>query len=515
MKLKTMATGLCLALAMTNLCALGGIHDEPDGCAVKLLPDGGFQVTAIGSGEYMFKNPKAIRIARKNAEMRAKAALAKFLKEDLSTSEGMEEATKNTLKMASDGNSQSSDATMESVSSTMESIRNSASALLTGVVVLEDENLPEGNGGSYRVKVGVSSKTTKVSQNAATGISKSLDNRTPAPPAGGAGGGGAIAAPALPASPSPAEAPAGGMAQGLPPVPEGWTVCIGYGADRKKAVQAALVEGVSQVYGQQLQNDERLSERTAQMQASGSMFGKLVEASAMFSSEQTVSCTTTKTAGFVREFRIIAVVAKEGNQEATVYANIVNPRAGGVAALLVCRPTMTIEDKSTIYQLGPKTRMSGAEVAKAVQFALPLGLEKANKFIILNDKSLKTVIDNKAATTAMVAAGLANASELMQAGQGITPDFSLRTEIKDIKYSKKLGQDKKTKKFGQVYKMSVKLDVTLMNDRTGQAVKSDTITLALDNDEIKGLLAEDEDADLLQAALSKLAEPLEQWIGAK
>lgn len=184
-------------------------------------------------------------------------------------------------------------------------------------------------------------------------------------------------------------------------------------------------------------------------------------------------------------------------------------------ALMVCKPTMTIEDKSTVYQLGPKCRMSGAEVAKAIQFALPNGLAKANKFLILNDKSLATVINNKATTDAMVAHGLANASELMQAGQGLTPDFSLKTEIKDISYSKKLGQDKKTKKFGQVYKMTIKLEVTLMNDRSGQAVKSDSITLALDNDEIKGLLEEDEDADLLLAALSKLAEPIEDWIGKK
>jgi hypothetical protein len=61
-------------------------------------------------------------------------------------------------------------------------------------------------------------------------------------------------------------------------------------------------------------------------------------------------------------------------------------------------------------------------------------------------------------------------------------------------------------------KMTIKIAVTLMNDRSGQQVKSDTITLALDNEEIKGLLEEDEDADLLQAALSKLAEPLEAWI---
>ena len=290
---------------------------------------------------------------------------------------------------------------------------------------------------------------------------------------------------------------------------------MGFGADRKKAVQAALIEGISQVYGQVLQNDERMTERFTQIQTGASAFGKVVEAATMSSTQQSDSTTLTKTAGFVREFRIIQVLPKDGNQEATVYAYVVNPRAGGTVALMVCKPTMTIEDRSTIYQLGPKTRMSGAEVAKAIQFALPNGLAKANKFLILNDKSFETVAGNKAATTAMVAAGLAGVQELMQAGQGITPDFSLRTEIKDIKYSKKLGQDKKTKKFGTVYKMSIKIDMTLMNDRTGQAVKSDTITLSLDNDEIKGLLEENEDADLLQAALSKLADPIEEWISRK
>lgn len=485
--------------------AIAGIHDEPDGCAVKLLPDGGFQVTAIGSGEYQFNNPTAIRLARSAAEKRAKAALAKFLKEDLSTSEGMEEATKNAMKLSSDGNAESTQASMESVSTTMESIRNSASALLTGVVVLEDEKVPAGNvGGSYRVKVGVSSKTTAVA-GAATGVMAGAPSGDK--PAGGAVGG---------ATQQPTGAAPGPVAPDeLPPVPDGWTVCVGYGADRKRAVQAALTEGIAQVYGQLLQNDERMSERMKQVQTSASAFGKVVEAAAMSSTQTSDSTTLTKTAGFVREFRIIKVVPKDGNHEATVYAYIVNPRAGGTVALMVCKPTMTIEDKSAIYQLGPKVRMSGAEVAKAIQFALPNGLAKANKFLILNDKSLGAVVENKAMTGAMVATGLANASELMQAGQGLTPDFSLRSEIKDIKYSKKLGQDTKTKKFGQVYKMTIKIEVTLMNDRTGQAVKSDTITLALDNDEIKGLLEEDEDADLLQAALSKLAEPIEEWIGKK
>ena len=507
MKLRTIAAGFCLAFAGAAFAAGQDIKEAPDGAAIKLFPDGGYQITAVGTGTYDFNDPDDIKDARKEAEMRAKAAIAKFLKEDISSAEGMEEASKKVKSVSSDGTTQSTSVSKTSVKTAMESIRNSASALLTGVVVLQDAKIPTPgkDGGTYKVMVGVSSKTTAAANAAANGISGSLANRSAS----------GTAAPASPAASGGAAAANAAAPDGLPPVPEGWIVCVGVGSERKTAVQQALVEGISQVYGQMLQNDERMSERMKKIKTNANVFGKQMSATAKSTTKETQSSTLTKTAGFVREYRVIQVVPKDGNQEATVYAYIVNPRAGGTVALMVCKPTMTIEDKSTIYQLGPKTRMSGAEVAKAVQFALPNGLAKANKFLILNDKSLGTVIENKATTDAMVAAGLSNASELMQAGQGLTPDFSLRSETKDSKYSKKLGQDKKTKKFGQMYKMSVKIDVTLMNDRTGQAVKSDTITLSLDNDEIKGLLGDDEDADLLQAALSKLAEPIEEWIGRK
>lgn len=495
-------------------CALSlvaGIHDEPDGVSIRVADDGSYKVIAIGTGTYDFNDPDDILEARKEAERNAKAAIAKFFNESLATEESATAQMSKVKKMDSDGKTSTTSVSKNSAKETLSAIRSSAKKLLTGVVVLEDEKVPSGNGGTYRVMVGVSSTTIGAATALSNGMSESqVAQGAPAPAAPTATG-----AATEPVASEPA-AGAGVMgaapAAGLPPVPEGWTVCVGMGSERKDAVQAALVEGISQVYGQLLQNDERQVERMKKFKMNANIMGEEKSATLMSKIKKTQSSTLTKTAGFVREYRVIQVVDKDGNQEATVYAYIVNPRAGGTVALMVCKPTMTIEDRSTVYQLGPKTRMSGAEVAKAIQFALPIGLAKANKFLILNDKSFGTVAENKAATTAMVANGLAGAQELMQAGQGLTPDFSLRTEVKDIKYSKKLGQDKKTKKFGTVYKMSIKIDVTLMNDRTGQAVKSDTITLALDNDEIKGLLEEDEDADLLQAALSKLSEPIEEWI---
>lgn len=507
MDIKNIMLGLTLMIAGSLLAVGQDIKEAPEGATIKLFPDGGYQIIAVGTGVYDFNDPDDIKDARKEAEMRAKAAIAKFLKEDIATAEGMDEASKKVKSVSSDGQNTSTSVAKTSVKTAMESIKNSASALLTGVVVLQDAKIPTPgkDGGTYKVMVGVSSKTTAAANAVANGISGSIANRDAAPAA------------SAPATSAGGDVAAGGASapDGLPPVPDGWIVCVGMGSERKTAVQQALVEGISQVYGQMLQNDERMSERMKKIKTNANILGKNLSATAKTTTKESQSSTLTKTAGFVREYRVIRVVPKDGNQEATVYAYIVNPRAGGTVALMVCKPTMTIEDRTTVYQLGPKTRMSGAEVAKAIQFALPNGLAKANKFLILNDKSISTVVENKEATDAMVAAGLANASELMQAGQGLTPDFSIRTEVKDIKYSKKLGQDKKTKKFGQMYKMTVKIEVTLMNDRSGQAVKSDAITLTLDNDEIKGLLEEDEDADLLSAALSKLAEPIEEWIGKK
>ena len=505
--MKSRQTVFCmLLLAAGQALAVGqDINDAPDGATIKLFPDGGYQVFAVGTGVYDFNDPDDIKDARKEAEMRAKAAIAKFLKEDIATTEGMEEASRKVKSVSSDGQNTSTSVSKTSVKTAMESIRNSASALLTGVVVLQDAKIPTPgkDGGTYKVMVGVSSKTTAAANAAANGISDSLGNRAAAS---------ASTAPVAVAA-SAVGAASASAPSGLPPVPEGWTVCIGMGDERKTAVQQALVEGISQVYGQVLQNDARMSERMKKVKRSANLFGKALNMTSKTTTKEQDACTLTKTAGFVREYRVIQVVPKDGNQEATVYAHIVNPRAGGTAALMVCRPTMRIEDRTAVYSLGPNRRLSGAEVAKAVQFALPNGLAKANRFLILNDKSIDAVVENKTATDAMVATGLSGQQELMQVGQGLTPDYSIRTEITDIKYSKKLGQDKRTKKFGQIYKMAIKLNVTLMNDRTGQAVKSDAITLALDDEEIKGLLAEDEDADLLQAALSKLAEPIETWIG--
>jgi hypothetical protein len=168
--------------------------DQPDGVAITLKPDGSFQIFARGTGTYDFNDPDDIKDARRDGTMRAKANLAKFLKEKVSSSEGLDEISKKSKSMTSDGQVQKVAVSKESVKIATESIRNQAEAILTGVITLKDQKVPRGSGGEIQVTVGISSKTLKAAQKLAQGINESLSNREA--PVGGA------SSPAAPVAPN-------------------------------------------------------------------------------------------------------------------------------------------------------------------------------------------------------------------------------------------------------------------------------------------------------------------------
>ena len=169
--------------------------DQPDGVAITLKPDGSFQIFARGTGTYDFNDPDDIKDARRDGTMRAKANLSKFLKEKVSSKEGLDEISKKSKSMSSDGQVQKVAVSKESVKIATESIRNESEAILTGVITLKDQKVPRGNGGEIQVTIGISSKTLKAAQAVAQGINSSLQNRD------GNGGSGA-AQPVAPAQPN-------------------------------------------------------------------------------------------------------------------------------------------------------------------------------------------------------------------------------------------------------------------------------------------------------------------------
>ena len=149
--------------------------DGPDGATIELLPDGGWRIYGKGEGTYDFNEADEIRQAGKDAQLRAKANIAKFLSERIKNTEEMVNlATKHKLSSDDGGGKPTVQITKSDIQARMEKISSQADAILKGVVVLATQKTPRGNGGVIAVKVGVSSRTVAV----ATSVADQIEGRS-------------------------------------------------------------------------------------------------------------------------------------------------------------------------------------------------------------------------------------------------------------------------------------------------------------------------------------------------
>ena len=206
-----------LIFRVPTLNVFAGIHDEPDGVSINIADDGSYKVISIGTGTYDFNDPDDILDARKEAERNAKAAIAKFFNESLATEESATAQMSKVKKMDSDGKTSTTSVSKNSAKETLSAIRSSSKKLLTGVVVLEDEKVPSGNGGTYRVMVGVSSTTI----GAATALSNGMTESQAAQGAPASASTAEAAASAALESAGGAGVTGAAPAAGLPPVLQG------------------------------------------------------------------------------------------------------------------------------------------------------------------------------------------------------------------------------------------------------------------------------------------------------
>lgn len=135
----------------------GEYYDEPTGAAINFNEDGSVRsITAIGEADLVFGDAKDVRTAKQKATMRAKANLAKFLNERISSEEVIDDMTKTATETSSSGDATATRNTIETMS---ERVHNSAEAILKGVVTLtEDVNH---NDKVVRVKIGVKEQTIR------------------------------------------------------------------------------------------------------------------------------------------------------------------------------------------------------------------------------------------------------------------------------------------------------------------------------------------------------------------
>ncbi|NMA19687.1 MAG: hypothetical protein GX927_03820 [Lentisphaerae bacterium] len=171
---------------------------ESDGASIQIAEDGSYQIFARGTGTYHFNDHDDIADATKEATLRAKAAISKFISEKISSDDELLRVAKKVQSQTTDGTNQSQSISKETAKITAEHIRNNSADILTGVITLVTIKQPHGqNGGEVQVTVGVSSLTLKAAQKISQGINQSLQNRE--------GGGNTDVlgnSPALPAAPN-------------------------------------------------------------------------------------------------------------------------------------------------------------------------------------------------------------------------------------------------------------------------------------------------------------------------
>ena len=138
--------------------------ESPDGVALELMPAGGWRIYARGSGTYDFNEADEIRGATQDATLRAKAAIAKFLKERVQSTEVMNNLSTKLKKLsAKSGEGPQAEISKTEVQTRVENVIAQADEVLRGLVVIESQKKPIANGGTITVTIGVSSKTQAVS----------------------------------------------------------------------------------------------------------------------------------------------------------------------------------------------------------------------------------------------------------------------------------------------------------------------------------------------------------------
>lgn len=466
------------------------ILSVPDGVTVLVPPEGGFFVLSAATAAYDFGDPDDTLQAKRNAEAQAKAELAKFMKEKLATESAVDESANMVKSMSAKDGEEAATIDKNAARKTLQTIKTSADALLQGVATYADANIPgEGKSGEMRVLCGVSSKTMDALNQ--------LEN---------AWGVARPAAPAQTSVPAPQQvvAQTESVAQ---PGDDDWVECVGTGKSRPEAIRAALVEGVSMVYGTKLTQDNSVSIRFKSFQnntANSALFEK-----------KGASSTLSETAGFVRQYRVLAVKTEDGGLlEATVRAHVVNPRAKAIPAVFVAPMHVSLADKTKNFQVGPKERLSGGDLAKKLESELADALAAANRFMVLSGDSIDKTAFSGDLAKAMVEGGLAPATELLNACEASTADYVLGSALQDVKWTSKVGLDKSTGKFAPQRKLSIRAKVRLTDVRAARIVATEDLVASLDEEEIGMILGEDEDADLLFYALKKIAPSVEEWLAS-
>ena len=464
-----------------------GLPERGDGAFLRKYPNG-FRIFGVGTA--VIDDPddgEAVLRAEQIASMNARKAISEYMSQTLSGQRSVSKAFEKAEQIDEAEGETTKTSQKMSLQTFSSEISSGTNSIMRGVVTIKTMQIQKGKNTFSRVLVGYSSKTLNALQ-------KADEN--------GVGNEVAFSADNSDSNAVAAEEKA-----------EEWLLCIGHGKDRNAAIRAAIIEGVQQVYGAYLENSETYKSRFAKLKASDGASEVSEQSSSMEKTQETL----TQTKGFVDAYRIVSVEAVAAGLEAKIKAKFINPRAGGLKAIMVYPMSMPLSKQTNVYTVAPKKKYSGKELGQFCERKLERAFSKENKYLVLNIDDMQAAIEQHNLTKKLVEADKASPAELSKVGKMLTADYILNTSFGDYAYTRKMGLNNTTKKLENIERVVFTFDYSIFEVKTGERRKQNTLKVVLDNQAIAAVRAEDEQCNedelatkifeqTMKAAVALLAE---------
>ncbi len=298
---------------------------------------------------------------------------------------------------------------------------------------------------------------------------------------------------------------------------DGVVISYGTGEDRSQAIKNALIEAIRMVNGGAMEANTELQKKFASISA------KLndKEGNASVQSETFEQKIKEKTSGFVKSYHVITLNNISGDRmEAKLKVKVFkfdpdNPRGDAPATVAIF--PVSCEDENTVYNTGNNERMSASRIALQIGKEFESQLAATNAFVIIDRANMDKAFKEQDLTIKMVKAKMAKQQEMAKIGNNLSADFLVMPSLIDYKYSAKGKFDPKRGRVKQNKKLLMTLALKVISAADARVVMSEELTVKLNNEQIKALLAEEKNLLLAitKQASNKFAEKFSELKGRK
>ena len=410
-------------------------ENQIEGITPKIVNGKLKSLSMYGSSSFIAVKSSLISKARKKAEMKAKRSFSQWLKEGISGNTLTKDILKQTEKTDQDGNTEG---VAEEISMYADQMASNTSAVLSGIIKLDECMSPEDK--TIYVRVGWKPSLSKMSANASNAIKESHKPKKKS---------------AKKSASKTKNVDDGGSSVKIITVQT-----VGIGANQVNALNSALKQAVSQVFGEQFSATTNTSEVLVTAEAtdsSGNSAGVALESSAMQESIKS------KTKGLIHSYSIVSKKNGSSGLEITVSVKLAKYDKGldsSKKSIVVLHPTYSAKNSS----------VNPSDFSRQLQDSIESELSASNLFNILDRENLGSI--NKEMNFISANGDL---SEIARLGNMAGADRIVITSIE--KYT---SEEKERKVADRIIKknlLTAKITLKIIDPATTRVVLSRNITV--------------------------------------